>query len=242
MNISDFFYRLFHFQIPGIAATLLIMLSWSIPSFCGEIHDAAAAGNLEEIKALLEKNPELVSSKDERDWMPLHAAAWNGRTDAAELLLARGADVNAKNNKGETPLHLAAQKTDRRMVELLRVKNADVKAKDDRGKTPLEVASEFVADLLRPDELVTQPVALSAPLVPYTEEARRALACPYMLMQATIRADGTVDNIKVIKEMGYGMDEAAINTFATKWRFKPATKSGVPIDMNVTIEVKSRCF
>jgi TonB family protein len=231
MNTTTFLSRL--------TVVLLITVVSSIPAFCGAIHYAAAAGDLEEVKALLEKNPELVSSKDERGWMPLHTAAWNVRKDMVELLLSMGADVNAKNSEGETPLHLAAQKSDRHMVELLLAKKADVKAKNNRGKTPLDVASEFVADLLQPDG--TPPVLLMSVPPPLTEEARKASICGILIIRATIRANGTVDSFKVIKGLGYGMEESAINTIATKWRFKPATKNGVPIDTECAIEGRFEC-
>jgi TonB family protein len=61
-------------------------------------------------------------------------------------------------------------------------------------------------------------------------------------ISATIRANGTVDRFEVIRGMGYGMDEAVINTIATKWRFKPGIKNGAPIDMKGVIEARFRCF
>jgi TonB family protein len=242
MNISTFLHRLFHSPIPYIAAMLLIAPAWSIPGFCCGIYDAAAAGNLEEISALLEKNPELVSSKDERGWTPLHAAAWNVRADASELLLSRGANVNARNNEGETPLHLAAQKSNRRMVALLLANKAEINAKDKKGKTPLDMACEFVADLLQPDELVTPPVPIAQHLQLLTEEVLKTYLCiPHMVFRAAIRADGTVDNVEVIIGPGDGLEELAIKSIA-EWRFKPAARNGMPIDMKITIEMLHRCF
>jgi ankyrin repeat protein len=50
-----------------------------------------------------------VDAKDNNSWTPLHwAASWN-RKEVAELLLAKGADVNAKtkDDRGSTPLNLA---------------------------------------------------------------------------------------------------------------------------------------
>ena len=41
-------------------------------------------------------------------WTPLHVAAASGHTDAAESLLAKGADVNAMEIADDTPLHVAA--------------------------------------------------------------------------------------------------------------------------------------
>jgi hypothetical protein len=65
--MKTIFPRLFHFQISRIAAMSLIALAWSIPAFCGEIHEAVKKGELTKIKALLKTNPNLVHSKDESD-------------------------------------------------------------------------------------------------------------------------------------------------------------------------------
>ena len=56
-----------HSPIPRLDAVILlalIALVWSSPAFCGEIHDAAGNGDLEKIKVLLRRNPDLVLSKD----------------------------------------------------------------------------------------------------------------------------------------------------------------------------------
>jgi TonB family protein len=51
-----------------------------------------------------------------------------------------------------------------------------------------------------------------------------------VVLQATFRKDGTVDNIKVCKGLGYKLDESAINT-VSKWRFVPAIKNGGEVDV-----------
>ena len=40
-------------------------------------------------------------------WTPLHIAAIEGKKEAVDLLLKKGADINAKSNLGWTPLNLA---------------------------------------------------------------------------------------------------------------------------------------
>lgn len=84
---------------------------------------------------------------------------------------------------------------------------------------------------------VKAPVGIYQPLPAYTEEARKARAQGIVLIQAIIRKDGTVDSFRVLRGLGYGLDESAINTIATKWRFKPGTLNGVPVDVLANIEV-----
>ena len=50
---------------------------------------------------------------------PLHAAALTGQTEAVELLIDKGADLNAENENGVTPLQMAAQQGHPAIVELL---------------------------------------------------------------------------------------------------------------------------
>jgi protein TonB len=89
---------------------------------------------------------------------------------------------------------------------------------------------------------VKPPEVLFQPLPAYTEEARKARAEGIVLIQAIIRKDGTVDSFKVLRGLGYGLDESAINTIATKWRFKPGTYKGLPVDVQANIEVSFRLY
>ena len=89
---------------------------------------------------------------------------------------------------------------------------------------------------------VKAPEVLYQPLPAYTNEARAARVGGIILIQAIIRKDGTVDSFKILRGLGYGLDESAINTIATKWRFRPGTLNGEPVDVQVNIEVFFRLF
>jgi TonB family protein len=89
---------------------------------------------------------------------------------------------------------------------------------------------------------IEEPVALFKPLPAYTPEARAARVEGIVFVQAVIRKDGTVDTFKVLKGLGYGLDESAINTIATKWRFRPGTLNGKPVDVQAHIVVSFRLF
>jgi periplasmic protein TonB len=89
---------------------------------------------------------------------------------------------------------------------------------------------------------VRPPVAINQPLPMYTEEARKAKVEGLVLIQAIVRKDGSVDSFKVIRGLGYGLDESAINTIATKWRFRPGTYNGQAVDVQCSIEVSFRLY
>jgi len=89
---------------------------------------------------------------------------------------------------------------------------------------------------------VTAPGILEQPSPPYTPEARKARITGIISLKCVIRKDGTVDNINVVKGLGYGLDESAVKTIQTKRRFTPATYNGEPIDVTASIEVNFRIF
>ncbi len=121
----------------------------SVNKYGSKINDAVASGNFSKSKALLKANPDLVFSKDQYGYTPLHWAALYGNRDVVELLLAKGAKVNATDNDRMTPLHLVAkndQKETAKLVletaTLLLANNADVSAVDfPFGDTPLHKAA-----------------------------------------------------------------------------------------------------
>jgi len=95
------------------------------------IGDAAVLGDLEQVKALLNGHPDLVSSKDTNGMTPLHWAAQRGHKAMVKLLLANKADVNAMAKDGMTPLFEAAMydnlsKSYTDVAEMLLANKADV--------------------------------------------------------------------------------------------------------------------
>ncbi len=90
--------------------------------------------------------------------------------------------------------------------------------------------------------MVTEPIPIFHPIPNYTEEGRAARVEGKVVLQAVIRKDGTVDSIKVIKSLGYGLDQEAINTISTRWRFKPGMFRDVPVDILANIEITFRLY
>lgn len=68
---------------------------------------AAALGDVNRLRALLEHDPQLVHATDTEGRNPLYHAAHNLHLDAVALLLAGGADVNRRDQDGQTALGTA---------------------------------------------------------------------------------------------------------------------------------------
>lgn len=77
------------------------------------------------VKKLIAKGADVNTREPRQERTPLHIAVRRGRTKAAELLIAAGAEVNTKDKDGHTPLWYAKDKytvdsKDTNMIELLR--------------------------------------------------------------------------------------------------------------------------
>ena len=135
-----------------IAVVMLVGCGPSVPDI--PIGQAAEAGNIEAVKQHLAAGTD-VNVKNQKDYglTPLQYAVGLGHKEIAELLIAKGADVNMKDNNGGTPLHFAAGYGHKEASELLIANGADVNAQLDDGKTPLDSAIKLkqtaTADLLR---------------------------------------------------------------------------------------------
>jgi TonB family protein len=70
----------------------------------------------------------------------------------------------------------------------------------------------------------------------YSEEARKVRAQGTVVLEAIIRKDGSVDIVRVVRSIGYGLDASAIEALK-QWVFKPGTKNGDPVDIAINIEV-----
>jgi hypothetical protein len=132
-------------------------LSWSV--YCGQplvrdflverlagdgirldIFEAAAVGDLPQLKRLLTANPEFAHACSGDGWTPLHLAAAFATADAVRALLDAGARVDAvsRNPQQNQPLHAAlALSKNPETIRLLLERGAPVNAFQAGGFTPL---------------------------------------------------------------------------------------------------------
>lgn len=83
---------------------------------------------------------------------------------------------------------------------------------------------------------VKAPQKLVYPSPQYTEIARKARITGVVIVEAIIDKEGNVTNVKVLKGLPMGLDQAAAEA-VRKWKFEPATLNGKPVAViyNLTV-------
>jgi periplasmic protein TonB len=86
---------------------------------------------------------------------------------------------------------------------------------------------------------VTAPVLVTKIEPEYSEEARKAKYSGTVLLSIVVDASGFPRDIHVIRSLGLGLDEKAIEAVA-RWRFRPGMKAGHPVATQAEVEVNFR--
>jgi len=100
-----------------------------------EIIDAAKSGDLSKVKELVEKNPQLVNTKDITGRTPLHWAARGVHLELLKYLVEKGADVNARDTFRIIPLHSVVSRNNLNAAEYLLDHGSDINAQDNNEKS-----------------------------------------------------------------------------------------------------------
>jgi Acyltransferase family/Ankyrin repeats (3 copies) len=158
-----------------------------------DIWTAADAGDLEAIERHLTNGATIDGLSGQLGLTPLHCAALAGRSEAVELLIRRGADVNVVAGDGSTPLHGAAFLGHEKTVATLVQHGAKVNVANKRGETSLDNASvdegttRYFASLLKlkvnEDGLASHKTAIVEFLTQHDATAGRKTGVTDLLMQ-----------------------------------------------------------
>lgn len=89
----------------------------------------------------------------------------------------------------------------------------------------------------RPGAGIEPPRLLHEVKAVYTEEARRRSLTGDVLLEIVVRRDGSVGDVSVIRALGAGLEQRAIEA-VRQWRFTPARRHGTPVDVIVEIAVE----
>jgi TonB family protein len=85
-------------------------------------------------------------------------------------------------------------------------------------------------------ETVNAPRAVYTPEPEFSEAARKKRFQGTVLLNVVINEEGNISRIRVQKSLGLGLDENAVESMKS-WRFKPATRNGQPVAVEMNIEV-----
>ena len=120
-----------------------------------DVFEAAAAGQTERLRELLDQDASLANAWASDGYQPLGLASFFGHVDAARLLLDRGAEVKSasRNEMKVMPLHSAAATSDPEaryeIAKLLLEHGADPSVRQQDDFTPLMAADQNGDERLR---------------------------------------------------------------------------------------------
>jgi periplasmic protein TonB len=86
---------------------------------------------------------------------------------------------------------------------------------------------------------VSAPILVAKVEPEYSEEARKAKYSGTVLLSIVVGVDGLPRNVHVVRPLGLGLDEKAIEA-VMKWRFRPGMKGGKPVPTAAQVEVNFR--
>ncbi|MBV8206186.1 MAG: TonB family protein [Acidobacteria bacterium] len=101
--------------------------------------------------------------------------------------------------------------------------------------TPAGTAAGYGAPV-RSEPATTPVEILSKPRPAYTAEARTQHIEGDILLEVRFAANGEVQVLRVVRGLGYGLDETARDA-ARRIRFKPATRNGRPSDSTAMVHI-----
>ena len=89
---------------------------------------------------------------------------------------------------------------------------------------------------------ITPPRLIHSPDPEFSDWARKARYQGVTVLKVVVGVDGGVHNIEIVRALGMGLDERAVEG-VKQWKFEPARKSdGTVVDLPVHIEVNFRLY
>jgi ankyrin repeat protein len=102
-----------------------------------DIFDLLSKGDILAVKAIIDKSPQLVDTRDNNGRTPLHHAASGGSADLVNYFIDKGAKLELRDAQFKTPLHLAAMNDRKDVVAVLLKRGAALETRDDYERTAL---------------------------------------------------------------------------------------------------------
>ena len=104
------------------------------------------------------------------------------------------------------------------------------------GAFAQEPAKEVSGPVYKAGPGIIAPVLIKEAKPVYTKAAKDAGIQGKVPLECVVLPDGTVADVKVVKSLDPGLDEAAVKAMK-KWTFKPGTKDGQPVAIRIEVEM-----
>ncbi|XXG71099.1 hypothetical protein AAC387_Pa07g0429 [Persea americana] len=121
---------------------------WECRGKDNPLHVGALYGNVDFVREILNRKPELTRELNSEGLSPLHLASARGHVDVVREIFSQDADACLTpelNSEGQSPLHLASEKGHVEVVKEILSKDAYAcltRELNSKGKSPLHLASE----------------------------------------------------------------------------------------------------
>lgn len=173
--------------------------------------------------AMVEDNTHFRAAEAEEDFRKSIAAIEPNTSDSATVLFLFARFLTKQGRGAEAePLEKQA--------------NGAIQSLEKVNHTESDVLSKFAR---RAGGDVSKPELISKVEPEYSEEARSAKFQGVVVLSVIIEPDGAPDNINVLKSLGLGLDQKAVEA-VQQWRFKPGTYNGEATPVMATVEVNFR--
>jgi TonB family protein len=153
--------------------------------------------------------------------------------DRSRLLILRDRDetVAAGDGGGQAPQAV-------RTVIYRRI-DRDIPLEESLFQLPAGAVERQTYDARKLPPGVTAPKLILKTEPTYTPEARAARFQGTVALSIEIGSDGVPRNVTVVRGVGLGLDEKAVET-AQQWRFTPGEKDGKPVTVRAMVEMNFR--
>lgn len=102
-----------------------------------------------------------------------------------------------------------------------------------RGSGPAGIRSNSLGAKIKGPELIYKEEP------EFSEQARKAKYQGTVLLAIEVDVDGHPRNVRVVRGLGLGLDEKAIEA-VSHWLFRPAIQNGKPVVTAATVEINFR--
>jgi TonB family protein len=84
---------------------------------------------------------------------------------------------------------------------------------------------------------ITPPKATYTVPPDYSEKARKARVQGVVELRVVVTSQGEIGDVMIVKKLNPDLDEKAVEAIH-KWKFKPATKDGQPVAVQINVDMQ----